>query len=60
MVTITAETEAAIAALKMGPQENPVSLNFEVCMIYEDDLDSKVVNIMIKMNFMLGMRLGKS
>ena len=60
VVTITAETEATIAALKMGPQEIPVSLSFVVCMIYEDELDNKVVSIMRKINFMSEMGLEKN
>ena len=57
VVTITAETKAAIAALKMTPQEIPISPNFEVYIIYEDELDKRITSMIRKMNFIPGMGL---
>ena len=54
-VTILAETEAAVAALKLTHNEIPVNSGFQVCMIYEDELNPKIAS----MNFMPGMGLGK-
>ena len=59
MVTIIADTGVAIAALKLAAGEVPISPSFEVCVIYEDELDERVVSMMRKMNFMPGMGLGK-
>ena len=42
VVTISAKTEAVVAALKLAPKEVPISPSFEVCMIYEDELDKRV------------------
>ena len=53
------ETEVVIAALKLAPEEVPISPSFEVCIIYEDELDERIVSIMRKMNFMPGMGLEK-
>ena len=60
VITISVETEDVVAALKLAPNEISVSPSFEVCMIYEDELNSKIVSIMKNMNFMLGMGLGKN
>ena len=60
VITIYAETEAIVAALILAPNEIPVSLSFEVCMIYEDELHSKIVSMMKSMNFMPIMGLGKN
>ena len=59
VVTILAETEAAVATLKLTHNEIPISSDFQVCMIYEDDLNPKITNMMKGMNFMPGMKLGK-
>ena len=60
MVTITAETEVAIAALKLAPEEVPISPSFEVYMIYESEMNEKVVlNMMCNMEFFPGMGLGR-
>ena len=60
MITILAEIEAVIAALKLTPNEVPVSLGFQVYMIYEDELNSKISSMMKNMNFMPGMGLWKN
>ena len=54
-----AETKAAMAALNLNHNEISVSLGFQVCMIYEDELNSKISSIMKGINFMLGMGLGR-
>ena len=59
MVTILAETEVVIAALKLTHNEIPVSPGFQVCMIYEDELNPKITSMIKGMNFMPGMGLGK-
>ena len=43
VVTIYAETEADVAALKLAPNEIPVSSSFEVYMIYEDELTQRLL-----------------
>ena len=61
MVTIFAETDAAIAALRLAPKEIPISPSFEICMIYESWMNEKVVlNMMRNMEFFTGMGLGKN
>ena len=60
VVTIYAETEVVVAALRLAPNEISVSLSFEVCMIYEDELNLKIVSMMKSMNFMPIMGLGKN
>ena len=60
VVTITVETEATVAALKLTSNEIPVSPSFEVCVIYEDELNPKIANMMKSMDFMPGMGLGKN
>ena len=59
MVTILAETEAAVAALKLTHNKISINPGFQICMIYEDELNPKIVSMMKGMNFMLGMGLGK-
>ena len=60
MVTIFAETDAAIAALRLAPKEIPISPSFEICMIYESWMNEKVVlNMMRNMEFFPGLGLGK-
>ena len=59
VVTILAKTEADVAALKLTHNEIPVSPGFQVCMIYEDELNPKITNMMKGMNFMPGIGLGK-
>ena len=60
VVTIFAETNATIAALRLAPKEIPISPSFEICMIYESWMNEKVVlNMMHNMEFFLGMGLGK-
>ena len=59
VVTISAKIEAVVAALKLAPKEIPISLSFEVCMIYEDELDEKLLSMMRRINFMPSMGLGK-
>ena len=59
VVTILAETEAAIAALKLTHNEIPVNPGFQVCMIYEDELNPKITSMMKGMNFMPRMGLEK-
>ena len=61
VVTIFAETDAAIAALRLAPKEIPISPSFEICMIYESWMNEKVVlNMMRNMEFFPGMGLGKN
>ena len=61
VVTISAETEAAIAALRLAPAEIPISPSFEVCMIYQSVMNEKVVlNMMRSMEFLPGLGLGKN
>ena len=61
VVTISAETEAAIAALRLAPTEIPISPSFEVCMIYQSVMNEKVVlNMMRSMEFLPGLSLGKN
>ena len=60
MVTIAAEAEATIATLKLARKEISLSPGFEVCMLYEDSMDEKLVNMMRGMNFMTGLGLGKN
>ena len=55
-----AETEIIVVALKLAPNEIPISPSFEVWMIYEDELNSKIVSMMKNMNFMPGMGLEKN
>ena len=59
VVTILVETEAAIAALKLTHNKIPINSGFQVCMIYEDELNLKISSMMKGMNFMSGMGLGK-
>lgn len=61
VVTISAETEAAIAALRLTPKEIPISPSFEVCPIYEAEMNEKVMlGMMCNMDFFPGMGLGKN
>ena len=61
VVTISTETEAAIAALRLTPKEILISPSFKICMIYESWMNEKVVlNMMRNMEFFLGMGLGKN
>ena len=60
VITIYAETEVVVAALKLAPNEILVSPSFEVYMIYEDELNSKILSMMKSMNFMPEMGLGKN
>ena len=60
IVTILAETEAAVAALNLDHNKIPISPGFQVCMIYEDELNPKVASMMKGMNFMPGMGLGRN
>ena len=60
VVTISAESEATIVALKLAPKEVPINLGFELCMIYEDSMEKKVLNIMKGVKFMPGLGLGKN
>ena len=60
VVTILVEFEATIAALKLAPKEVPLNLGFEVCMIYENSMEERVLNILKGMNFILGLGLGKN
>ena len=59
VVTILAETEATVASLKLTHNEIPISPGFQVCRIYEDELNPKIASMMKDMNFMPGMGLGK-
>ena len=59
VITISVETEAIVAALKLTHNEIPISPDFQVCIIYEDELNPKITTMMKGMNFMLGMGLGK-
>ena len=60
-MTISAETEAAIAALRLTPKEIPISPSFEVCPIYEAEMNEKVVlGMMRNMDFFPGMGLEKN
>ena len=60
VVTIFAETDAAIAALRLAPKEIPITPSFEICMIYESWMNKKVVlNMMRNMEFFPGLGLGK-
>ena len=60
VVTISAETKAIVTVLKLTLNEILVSLGFEVCMIYEDELNPKIVSMMKNMNFMPRMGLRKN
>ena len=60
VVTISTETEAAIATLKLAPKEISISPSFEVCMIYEADMTEKVLSMMRSMEFLPSMGLGKN
>ena len=60
VVTISAETEAAIAAMKLAPKKIPISPSFEVCMIYIADMSEKVLSIMRSIEFLPGMGLEKN
>ena len=60
VVTSTAEIEVAVAELKLTPNEILFSLGFEVCIIYEDELNPKISNMMKNMDFMPRMGLGKN
>ena len=53
-----AETEAAVAALNLDQKEVSISPSFQVCMIYEDELNPKIASMMRGMNFVPGMGLG--
>ena len=59
VVNILSETEAVVAALKLTHNEIPISPGFQVCMIYEDELNPKIASMMKGMNFMPGMGLEK-
>ena len=48
-----------MATLNLSHGEILVSPGFQVCMIYEDELNLKIASMMKGMNFMLGMGLGK-
>ena len=55
VVTIAAETEAAIAALRLAPAEIPISPSFKVCMIYQSVMNEKVIlSMMHGMEFFPG------
>ena len=61
VVTISTETEAAITALRLAPQEITISPSFKICMIYESEMNEKVVlNMMRNMEFFPGMGLEKN
>ena len=60
VITISAETGAAIVALKLALKEIPISSSFEVCMIYKSDINEKVLSMMRSMEFFPGMGLGKN
>ena len=49
-----------MAALNLNHNEIPVSLSFQVCMIYEDELNPKIASMMKGMNFIPEMGLGKN
>ena len=53
VVTISAEIEAAIAAMKLAPKEILISPIFEVCMIYKAEMSEKVLSMMRGMDFLL-------
>ena len=55
-----AETKVIVAALKLTPNEISVSPSFEVCIIYEDELNPKIASMMKSMNFMPRMGLEKN
>ena len=48
-----------MATLKLTHNKIPVSLGFQVCMIYEDELNPKISSMMKGMNFIPGMGLGR-
>ena len=54
------EIEAAVAALNLNHNKIPVSPGFQVCMIYEDELNPKITSMMKGMNFMPGMGLERN
>ena len=60
VVTISTETEAAIAALKLAPKKIPISPSFEVYMIYEVEMSEKVLSMIRGMDFLPSMELGKN
>ena len=60
VVTITAKTEAVVAAQKLNPNEILASPCFEVCVIHENELNPKISSMMKSMNFMPRMGLGKN
>ena len=61
VVTISAKIETAIAALSLAPKEIPISPSFEVCMIYEAEMNEKVVlSMMRNIEFFLGMGMGRN
>ena len=61
IITISAEIDAAIAALRLAPKEIRISPSFEICMIYESWMNEKVVlKMMRNMEFFLGIGLGKN
>ena len=61
IVTIFAETDVAIAALRLAPKEIPISPSFKICMIYKSWMNEKVVlNMMCNMEFFPGMGLEKN
>ena len=49
-----------MAALNLDQSEIPVSPSFQVCMIYEDDLNPKIASMMKGMNFVPGMGLERN
>ena len=54
------KTEVAMASLKLTPNKIRISPSFQVCVLYEDKLDERVMNMMGNMNFISGMGLGKN
>ena len=52
MVTILTETKVAVDALKLTHNEIAVNPGFQVCMIYEDELNPKIASMIKGMNFM--------
>ena len=49
-----------MATLNLDHNEMPISPGFQVCMIYEDELNSKIASMMKGMNFIHGMGLGRN
>ena len=61
IIAISAETEAAIAALRLASKEIHIRPSFEVCMIYEAEMNEKVVlSMMRNIEFFLGMGMGRN